>query len=299
MYLPKKRRIFTVARRSRKMTKRNRVRKDPREAAWSELNARRSEEIPRSGWVRLFAESIPGAEEARNLGLSAITGEKSFEFDRKLGRDISLFRVLGTQMYFSDAFLDYLIRAGVTGLSDAVLVPHYTPNSVHRRPFYRVKIEGQLGTIHKSTRTKPHRASEKDVARFPDIFEHEIFEPVTIDGATWSGHDLCRSSQSFPGLYVWRALFIRVEVLHRVPPPPDLYLNPVSVVNLASPKHIPAFLAPEVKVPEPPPRRSIAEVWASWPRRISPSHRSASRRRSSSPSSQRLVSTAFRRSSSS
>ena len=94
------------------------------------------------------------------------------------------------------------------------------------------------------------------------MLEREIFEPVTMDGANWTGHDLCLSAQWLAGFKVWRALFIRAEALHRIPPPADLYLNPVNVVNLATPTRIPAFAAPPVEVPELPPRRSIAEVWA-------------------------------------
>ena len=244
------------------LRRKSRKKDQPNELEWSFRDAVRSEAPPGDGWVRLFADHLLEAEEACGLGLDPLTGEKSFEIDRKLSRDISLFRVLGSQIYVSDAFLDYLIRARVTGLSGCILVPHFAPNKVNGRPFYRILIEGELGTIHKSTRTKPRHVEEEDVERFPDLFKREIFEPVTIDGANWSGHDLCWSSQSFAGLHVWRALFIRVEVLQRIQPPTDLYLNPVNVVNLASPKRMPVFVAPEFDVPEVPPRRSIAEVWA-------------------------------------
>ena len=233
----------------------------PTENNWTLTKACRIEVAPRHGWVRLFADQVLGAEEANRLGRDAATGDKLFEIDRKLARDIPLFIQLGTQMYFSDAFLDHLIRARVTGLSECVLVPHFTPNKVNGRPFYRVRIEGELGTIHKSTRTKPRRVDKEDPERFPDLLKREISEPVSIDGANWSGHDLCWSSQSFPGLHLWRALFIRVDALQRIGAPTDLYLNPVNIVNLASPKRMPAFVAPEVEVPELPARRSVAEVW--------------------------------------
>ena len=233
------------------------------EVEWTDLKASRSEgALPPRGWVRLFPQFDLEAERAKTLAPDPISREARFEFDRKLARDISLFSLLSRQMYFSGDFIDYLVSARVTGWSEPVLVPHFSPNKVNGRHFYRVRIDGELGTVHKSTRTKACRVTKEKVDRYPNVLKRQIFEPVTIDGANWSGHDLCWSSQWFAGLDVWRALFIRVEALHRVQPPGDLYLNPVNVVDLATPGREPVFKEPEVEVPELPSRRGIAEVWA-------------------------------------